>query len=189
MNADASVVAITAAIGAAGAGGHATTDLDSEVEAFARNATLTASGNLFIDADSTHTARANTFGLGAAIGFAVSAMISDASIGGATCAFADGATTVNVNSAAQITADSTGLRPARCHVHLGRADQRRRRRGRCRRRSRDRGLRRHSRRDHARRPNDPVAGHRRPHHRGDLHYTANASPLGISFGLAGAAPR
>ena len=107
VQADASVVAVTAAIGAAGAGGHAVTDLDSTVEAFAHNASLTASGNLFIDADSNHTARAETFGLGAALGFAVSVMISEASIGGATRAFADGATTVNVDSAVQITADST----------------------------------------------------------------------------------
>jgi hypothetical protein len=109
VNADASVVAVTAAIGVAGAGGDATTDLDSIVEAFARNATLTTSEDLYIDADSMHTARAKTFGLGAALGFSVSVMVSEASVGGATRAFADGATTIDVDSQAQITADSTAL--------------------------------------------------------------------------------
>jgi hypothetical protein len=106
VNADAKVVAVTAAIGAAGAGGHAVTDLDSTVEAFARNASLTASDNLFIDADSTHHARAKTFGFGAALGIAVSAMVSEASVGGATRAYADGNTTVTTLDRADITADS-----------------------------------------------------------------------------------
>ncbi|GGO80245.1 hypothetical protein GCM10011348_16530 [Marinobacterium nitratireducens] len=107
VNADASVVAVTATLaGAAAAGGHAQTHLDSTVEAFAHNASLTASGNLFIDADSDHKARAKTFGFGAAVGFAVSTMISEASVGGETRAYADGTTTINVNTRAEITADS-----------------------------------------------------------------------------------
>ena len=107
VNADASVVSVTAAlIGVAGAGGHAATHIDSTVEAFAQDASLTASGDLFVDADSTHHARANTFGLAASLGFAVSTMISEASVEGATRAYIDGNSTIVVDTRADITADS-----------------------------------------------------------------------------------
>ncbi|MGD8331638.1 MAG: hypothetical protein PVJ49_19555, partial [Acidobacteriota bacterium] len=108
VEAKSSVVAITVAIaGVAGAGGKAVTHLDSTVEAYGHNANLTASGNVFVDADSTHDARAKTFGLAASLGFSVSVMVSEASVGGATRAYIDGASTVNTNDKLSITADST----------------------------------------------------------------------------------
>ena len=89
-----------------GAGGDANTTITSDVAAYAHDATLTATGDLFIDADSNHSANAEIVGVGAAVGFGVTAMISDTSISGETRAYADGVTTINVGSKADITADS-----------------------------------------------------------------------------------
>lgn len=107
IEANSSVVSVSVALGGlAGAGASAVTDISSDVEAFARNATLTAAGNLVqIDADSEHTADATAFGLAASTTAGVSVVNGNANIGGATRAFADG--TMNVTAAAMdVTADS-----------------------------------------------------------------------------------
>ena len=104
--AKADVAAIAVAIGGAGAGAVSRTNLDSTVEAYARDAQLIAIGNkVFIDADSDLDARAESLGLAGSGGVAVSVVIADATIGGATRAWADGATTVTA-SAMDVTADS-----------------------------------------------------------------------------------
>jgi hypothetical protein len=104
IDSETTVLAVSASIGAAGAGGDANTTLNSDVEAYARDATLAASSGIFIDSDSDHTANARSVG-GAASAVAVSAMFSEASIGGVTRAFADGVVTANANKL-EITADS-----------------------------------------------------------------------------------
>ena len=98
------MVSIGFSLGAAGAGGDANTSIDSTVEAYARDAGLSAAGGVFIDADSAHTANALAIGA-AASAVAVSAMFAEGHVGGETRAFADGILSVN-SGQMQITADS-----------------------------------------------------------------------------------
>ena len=94
--------------GTVGAGGHATTDINSVVEAFAHNASLQAStltgkavkkgalpGSVLITANSDLTAKADASGGGASLAAGLAVMLPEASIGGITRAFVDGNTTVD----------------------------------------------------------------------------------------------
>ena len=106
IEAKADVVSISISLGGAGAGAVTRTNIDSNVEAYARNANLTATGNkILVDADSSHIARANSFGTAAAGGVGVSVVVADASIGGATRAYVDGASQITA-TAMDVTADS-----------------------------------------------------------------------------------
>jgi hypothetical protein len=66
------IISVSATLaGIAGAGGDAVTEIASTVEAFASSADLTATGVVKVDADSTHFAEPDIFGLSASTSISV----------------------------------------------------------------------------------------------------------------------
>ncbi len=102
------VSALSASIGAAGAGAKSNVLIDGIVDANVSGGTLTATGNVTIGAQGIATANPQTKGLAGGLA-AVAVMDSDANIRGTTRAYAGGATTITAGGAMGLSITATDI--------------------------------------------------------------------------------